>query len=286
VVRNINLPNNERFEQMKKIGVLLTVILMVSTVLSSVTLAAEMPLRVVVDKDKVEFLDAKPFKDEEARIQVPLRFVSEALGAKVRWDHESRTAMVNLGARKLVFTIDKEEYTINGESNKMDTKALLKDTRIFVPVRYVSEGLGATVKWDESINTVYIDTTTIIKNLKKDWEKPWQEEHYGFTVTYNTGSKLSIYEGSYDELGPNYTLIEFSINFDTNGANYDMQIKEVEEILLQQVNKDKVDAIMKLVKKKTTKAQGAGYEIFTDDTYEIIVDAEENNNTLISVFYK
>ena len=271
---------------MKKIGVLLAVLLMVSSVLSSVTLAFELPLRVVVDKDKVEFPDAMPFKDDQNRIQVPLRFVSEALGAKVGWDPESRTATVELGRRTLVFTIDKEEYTINEESKKMDTKALLKDTRTFVPVRYVSEGLGATVEWDESINTVYIDTTTIAENQKIDRSKPWKAEYYGFKVTHNTGSMLSIYKGPYDELGPPYALIQFSINFSKKGANYDMQVKQVEEILLQQVDKDTVDAVMKLVKKKTTKAQGVGSETFTDGKYKIIVQAEENNNTAISVFYK
>jgi len=39
----------------------------------------------------------------------------------------------------------------------MDTVALLKESRTFVPVRFVSEALGATVKWNANIRTVYID---------------------------------------------------------------------------------------------------------------------------------
>ena len=40
----------------------------------------------------------------------------------------------------------------------MDTEALLKKDRTFVPVRFVSEGLGARVDWDPAVRTVYIDT--------------------------------------------------------------------------------------------------------------------------------
>ena len=270
---------------MKKIGVLLAVLLMVSTVLSSVTLAFEMPLRVVVNKDKIEFPDAMPFKDEQNRIQVPLRFVSEALGAKVGWNHESRTATVELGRKKIVFTIDKEEYTINGESKKMDTKALLKDTRTFVPVRYVSEGLGATVKWDESINTVYIDTTTIATDPDIDRSKPWKEEYYGFTVTHNTGSMLSASKGEYDEL-KTHPILYLSINFGKKGAKYDMQVKEVEEILQQKVDEKTVDAVLKFVKKKTYVEQELAYTKFTDGTYEIVVVSRSYNDIGVTVYYK
>jgi Copper amine oxidase N-terminal domain len=270
---------------MRKISVMLAVILMMSAVLSSVTLAFELPLRVVVNKEKVEFSDAEPFEDDQGRIQVPLRFVSEALGAKVGWDHETGKATVELDKKVIVFTIDKEEYTINGENKKMDTKALLKDTRTFVPVRYVSEGLGATVEWDESINTVYIDTTTIAAEAEIDRSKPWKEEYYGFTVTHNTGSKLSTRKGSYEE-DPTYSVLMLTINFDTNDANYDMQVKEVEEILKQQVDKNTVDELIKFVKRKTAKDQELGFKEFIDDTYNIAVLSKQNKNIGITVYYK
>jgi len=38
----------------------------------------------------------------------------------------------------------------------MDTKAANIEGRIFTPVRFVAEALGALVKWDESTNTVTI----------------------------------------------------------------------------------------------------------------------------------
>lgn len=269
---------------MKKISVMLLVILMMTATLSSVTLASEMPLRIVVNKDEMRFFDAQPFKDEQGRIQVPLRFVTKALGAEVNWDHESGEAEVQMVGKTIIFTLGKEEYTLNGEIKKMDTKALMKDTRVFVPVRYAVESLGATLNWEESTNTVYIDTRTISDTI--DWSKPWTEEYYGFVVTQNTGSMLGISKGHYDELGEDYALLNLSIDFYTIGADYDMQVKEMEEIMLQQIDKETVDEVMKYVKKKTDKEQKLDFKEFTDDTYKVLVVSKAYNDIGVTIYYK
>ena len=41
---------------------------------------------VIVDGKKIDFPDAPAFIDENGRTQIPIRFVGEALGAKVGWD--------------------------------------------------------------------------------------------------------------------------------------------------------------------------------------------------------
>ena len=38
----------------------------------------------------------------------------------------------------------------------MDTVALLTESRTFVPIRFVSEALGANVSWNQNSKTVYI----------------------------------------------------------------------------------------------------------------------------------
>jgi Copper amine oxidase N-terminal domain len=269
---------------MKKISVMLLVILMMTATLSSVTLASEMPLRIVVNKDEMRFFDAQPFKDEQGRIQVPLRFVTKALGAEVNWDHESGEAKVQMVGKTIIFTLGKEEYTINGEIKKMDTKALMKDTRVFVPVRYAVESLGATLNWEESTNTVYIDTRTISDTI--DWSKPWTEEYYGFVVTQNTGSMLGISKGHYDEIGGDHAILSLTINFGKKGANYDMQVKEVEEILQQKIDEKAVEEIMKYVKKKTEVEQELKFKEFTDDTYKVLVVSRPYNEIGVTIYYK
>ena len=89
---------------------------------------------------------------------MPVRFVSEALGADVGWDGKTKTVTIEQGRNKITLVVGKSEYTVNGKTMEMDTTVLLLEDRTFVPVRFVSEGLGANVEWNASIRTVYITT--------------------------------------------------------------------------------------------------------------------------------
>lgn len=134
---------------------LVTMIFAITTLNSTVGVA-EMPLRVLVNGDKVSFPDAQPFIDTNGRTQVPVRFVSEALGAKVDWNGNSQKVTVALNSRNVVLTIGLKKYKINNKSYQMDTVALLQESRTFVPIRFVSEALGASVVWDQATKSVYI----------------------------------------------------------------------------------------------------------------------------------
>ncbi|RXE57692.1 copper amine oxidase N-terminal domain-containing protein [Acetivibrio mesophilus] len=142
---------------MKRIAKILTVILVITYLFSVPTFAVDLPIRVVVNGTKINFPDVEPFIDENSRTQVPIRFVGEALGADVGWDGNTKKVTITLNGRKVVLQIGNKNYEVNGQKKQMDTVALLKESRTFVPVRFVSEALGATVKWNANIKTVYID---------------------------------------------------------------------------------------------------------------------------------
>ncbi|MEI2398153.1 stalk domain-containing protein, partial [Paenibacillus phytohabitans] len=77
---------------------------------------------------------------QEQRTLVPIRAVAEALGAEVKWDHATKTATITLDGKVLTMTLGE---LIEG----MDVPAQAIDGRIMVPLRYVSEALGAYVMW-------------------------------------------------------------------------------------------------------------------------------------------
>ncbi|WP_236347657.1 stalk domain-containing protein, partial [Paenibacillus plantiphilus] len=81
---------------MKKLNMLKMVVV---TLLFSMTLigsmpvetsALSMPLRAVVNGDRLYFPDGQPFVDKQSRIQVPIRFIAEALGVQVSWDGKTK----------------------------------------------------------------------------------------------------------------------------------------------------------------------------------------------------
>jgi len=94
--------------------------------------------------------DVAPFIDPAYdRAMIPLRVVSEALGANVDWIPTTRTVWIDMPGASYQLIID------TPLPGGMGVPILYQD-RVFVPVRYVAEILGATPRWDGSNAAVYI----------------------------------------------------------------------------------------------------------------------------------
>ena len=83
------------------------------------------------------------------RTMVPLRFVGEALGCKVDWNEVTRTVTVTDQGKTFTMTID-EEIPGYGQA------PVIRNDRTLVPIRYVSESLGANVIYDPSVQEIII----------------------------------------------------------------------------------------------------------------------------------
>ena len=89
---------------------------------------------------------------------VPLRWIGEALGAEVQWDPAERRVTYVLGERKVELWIDKKMARVNGEEVSLSIAPTLIEGSTFVPVRFISEALGAAVAYnpdDRSITITY-----------------------------------------------------------------------------------------------------------------------------------
>ena len=84
------------------------------------------------------------------RTLIPLRFVSQSLGAEVLWTEETNTATILLEDNQVVFTSDSTLYYVNGEQKNLDTVPQLIKNRMFIPLRALAEALSYNVFWDES----------------------------------------------------------------------------------------------------------------------------------------
>ncbi|OXS61682.1 hypothetical protein B1A99_03445 [Cohnella sp. CIP 111063] len=84
------------------------------------------------------------------RTMMSLRAVAEALDASVSWIAATRTVVITKGSVTLRLVID--EQLPDG----MGSAALSPAGRTFVPIRYISEKLGANVVWDAKKKTVNI----------------------------------------------------------------------------------------------------------------------------------
>ena len=82
--------------------------------------------------------------------------MAESLGAKVGWDGNENKVTITDGDKKIELIIGKREITVNGKTEKLDAAPFIEDSRTLVPVRFISEALGAKVTYDEKTKTVTI----------------------------------------------------------------------------------------------------------------------------------
>lgn len=107
------------------------------------------------------------------RVMLPLRAVSEALGASIYWFNEEKRIQIVLYDTLLSLEIENKFMgcykIVNGSANllktvEMDVAATIHNDRTYVPVRAISEAFNADVKWDNQNRRAVIIPVEITKN--------------------------------------------------------------------------------------------------------------------------
>jgi Copper amine oxidase N-terminal domain len=80
-------------------------------------------------------------------IFIPLRSMFEQMGGTVSYDPSTKTATVTKPGAEVQVTVGKPEVIINGESRPLDVPPIIYKGDVLVPVRVISESMGAYVQW-------------------------------------------------------------------------------------------------------------------------------------------
>ncbi|WP_405158655.1 CotH kinase family protein [Paenibacillus sp. FSL H8-0283] len=110
-------------------------------------------ITVTLDGKLITFPDQDPLQ-QSGRVMVPVNAILEALGAEVTWDKTAKTVTAVLNDQTLVLKIGSSTATVNEETLEIDAPAIIQNSRTLVPVRFISEGLGLTVDWDQTAEQV------------------------------------------------------------------------------------------------------------------------------------
>ena len=127
--------------------------------------AASQSITILIDGVTFHPPDALPFISSD-RVMVPFRPIGEVLGCRADWDGTQQKVTMSLGNRYLDFVIGSTNMNlattdVSGSVIRtnvtLDAPAMLvNNNRAFVPLRALSEGLGATVQWVAETRTVLI----------------------------------------------------------------------------------------------------------------------------------
>jgi 3D (Asp-Asp-Asp) domain-containing protein len=109
-------------------------------------------VRIQINDELVSFPDAKPFIDHKSRVQVPLRFVTEKLGYKVKWAKEGRQVKITLThpgqGSTIVLRTNYNKVVMNSGTMTMSTAPVLLQDRVYVPLRYMIKIINIPIDWD------------------------------------------------------------------------------------------------------------------------------------------
>ena len=132
-------------------GVALTMLegLPVAQTASAMDVASSKPIRISINGNPVGFSSGKPAM-VGGRVLIPLRSVMNSLSdTALVWDPVQQSVSAALLDRKVKLNIGSRMAQVNGRSVAMDVPATTIDGRTMIPLRFLSEALGAVVSWNE-----------------------------------------------------------------------------------------------------------------------------------------
>ena len=116
---------------------------------------------------------SKPFI-LNGRTMIPLRFVSEKMGAKVTYVSQSEpiTVVYKPTDTTVTFTLNSKKMTITTGKNKktvtIDTPAQIKNGRTFIPLRAIGQALGFQVYYDDATKIIIVSNPKMTATIKKN----------------------------------------------------------------------------------------------------------------------
>ena len=114
-------------------------------------------IRVFIDGRPVNF-DVPPTA-VQGRVLVPLRGIFEQLGATVDYDARTQHIVAVRGGQTVELTVGSRQARVNDSPKLLDVPAFTINGRTMVPLRFISEALGAGVQWIAANQTILINSS-------------------------------------------------------------------------------------------------------------------------------
>jgi len=219
-----------------------------------------------------------PYVNKDNRTMGSLRLLASALGVKsndIKWSSATNTATLVRGTNTVSVVVGKKEITVNGKKVVMDTIAEMKKGRVFIPARFIAQGLGVKISYDSATGTVSFNTGEVAKHNFEDYglkqlEKlPLTLKQGGLQLTVHEAFVYSTSSAEAKALDQKYSFKEF------DDAHYLVWVKvTLENVSSKQITTDYRDMLMKVY---ATNGWGNSLEY----SYSTLKEHNKMNNTEI-----
>lgn len=125
---------------------------------------------------------------------VPIRTIVENMNGTIRWDSALRRITISAGGKIIRMTLDdsiveiKDSTGKNSTSKKLLTAPQSINGRTMLPIRFVTEELGAKVDWDGLTQTITITLGNVVFEAL-NWTGSWETEN-GIIILQQSGNNV------------------------------------------------------------------------------------------------
>jgi uncharacterized lipoprotein YddW (UPF0748 family) len=115
-------------------------------------------IEIILDGQQLQS-DASPYIVQGANVtMVPLRVISEGLGAQVNWSASTGTVTITAQDKNISMANGGQSATVNGKAVRLDASARMTSGRVMVPLRFVGEELGLKVDWQATERVITLSS--------------------------------------------------------------------------------------------------------------------------------
>ncbi|MBO7744400.1 copper amine oxidase N-terminal domain-containing protein [Paenibacillus sp. MWE-103] len=103
-----------------------------------------------------------PFVDQHNRLLIPVRAFDELFGGSVSYQASNKTAEVIWQGHTYKFVVGSEKAEVDGRTFSMDTKPVIKDGSISLPIRLFLNTANLKYHWDNELRVLVLDDERIL----------------------------------------------------------------------------------------------------------------------------
>lgn len=118
-----------------------------------------------------------PYLDQNQRLIIPLRAISELLGASVSYNAALKQATIKMNGKVLQVTANSEQIMVNGTPATLDTTPVTYQQSLLIPIRPLIDSMGLEARQNPTTKAIEIksdsfDNSKLISAMKEFDQHP------------------------------------------------------------------------------------------------------------------
>lgn len=133
-------------------------VILLSSIFAQTTIsAAAQDIQLALDGQTLDS-DVAPYITSNNVTMVPLRVISNGLGASVDWQQATETVIITGNDTQLMMSRGDRSALVNGSPVALDSAVQTRNGRVMVPLRFIGETLGLQVDWNASTRWITLQS--------------------------------------------------------------------------------------------------------------------------------